>query len=145
MQLDKTPRMLEVEAEHGGKPLPDILRESYNRTENLIESAQELGISYGTIRRWMIEFGIPMRRIAYTSQVREYSPDKDTQLALARIRRKQEQRQTKEKVKAIGVHVYPSQHDWLRNECHRLSIELGMNYTMGAWIRDRIEEHMKGQ
>lgn len=146
--LDKTPRMLEIEAEHGGKDIADILRESYNRNESLVEAAKELGINHGTARRWAIEFGIPMRRIAYTSYIRDTSPDRDTRNALARLKKKQEQRQAKLlniKKEGVGIRLYPEQHEWLRRESKLISAELGIDYGMSDWIADRIEEHRKGQ
>lgn len=143
MDIGKTPRMLEIESEHGGKSLESILRDTYARTDNIKDAAEELGISYGTIRRWMIEYQIPMRRIAYTNYVNPSSPDRDTKLAVIRARKRLQQRERRreqDKVKAIGVHVYPDQHEWLQQQVLRIGAEIGIAYTMSDWVRDKIEE-----
>lgn len=129
----KTRHMLEIEQKHG-QLLEDILRDAYAKHLNVGDAAIEIGIAYDTMRDWLTKFRIPRRRFLWTRDG-IYDPELDQKLKeIERNRRVQ----TEKCGKYIFL-VYPSQMDWLRRECGRLTEQQGQRVSVSSYIRTLID------
>jgi len=63
--VKKTTHMLLIEMERG-EPIEQLLRRLYiDEDKTVIEIGQELGIAFTTVARWLRQFGIPRRQLAW--------------------------------------------------------------------------------
>lgn len=72
--VKKTPHMLLIEMERG-EPIEQLLRRLYiDEDKTVIEIAQELGIAFTTVARWLRQFGIPRRQLAWVHPLEKQEP-----------------------------------------------------------------------